>query len=72
MRKLLLSKTGGISSHPPRLCNAPNIISANDREAPNDQVHRAGASPLDEAESPVAPAPVQPLVRRHCGLLHKG
>jgi hypothetical protein len=30
-------------------------------EAPNDQVHRAGATALDETEVPVAPAPVQPL-----------
>jgi hypothetical protein len=29
----------------------------------NAQVHRAGASPPDEAETSVAPAPVQPLVR---------
>ncbi len=32
----------------------------------NAQVHRAGAHQMVEADASVAPAPVQPLVRRRC------
>jgi hypothetical protein len=32
-------------------------------EAPNDQVHRAGATALINDDASAAPAPVQPLVR---------
>jgi hypothetical protein len=31
---------------------------------PNDQAHRAGASPLDESCASAAPPPLQPLIRR--------
>ena len=46
------------------LRSTPRSRSNNDRAVqPNDQVHRAGATALDEQRASVAPAPVQPLVR---------
>ena len=45
----------------PTPCSTDAELSADLR--PNDQVHRAGANSLDESRAPVAPAPVQPLVR---------
>src|SRR4051794_32936165 len=38
--------------------------------APNDQVHRAGATAFDGTRALVAPAPVQPLVRRRSCTWH--
>ena len=50
----------------PSLCDQGGSLTDSVRAADlrlNDQVHRAGASPVEKPGAPVAPAPVQPLVR---------